>query len=79
MATILIAEDDADIRDLVVFKLEQSGHTVIPVGDGRSALRVAGGGRILSPVASRQRSRARSPSARAASPSTAVETSCHGP
>jgi DNA-binding response OmpR family regulator len=41
MATILIAEDDADIRDLVVFKLEQSGHTVIPVGDGRSALRVA--------------------------------------
>ncbi|GAT71099.1 response regulator [Planomonospora sp. ID91781] len=41
MATILIAEDDADIRDLVVFKLEQSGHTVIPVGDGRSALRMA--------------------------------------
>ncbi|WP_449064128.1 response regulator transcription factor [Planomonospora algeriensis] len=41
MATILIAEDDADIRDLVVFKLEQGGHTVIPVGDGRSALRTA--------------------------------------
>ncbi|MBG0818586.1 response regulator transcription factor [Planomonospora sp. ID82291] len=41
MAIILIAEDDADIRDLVVFKLEQSGHTVIPVGDGRSALRMA--------------------------------------
>ncbi|MFC4061860.1 response regulator transcription factor [Planomonospora corallina] len=38
MATILVAEDDADIRDLIVFKLEQIGHTVVPVGDGRSAL-----------------------------------------
>ncbi|WP_067473294.1 response regulator transcription factor [Actinomadura hibisca] len=41
MATVLVAEDDADIRDLIVFKLEQAGHTVIAVGDGRTALREA--------------------------------------
>ncbi len=38
MTTILIADDDTDIRDLVVFKLEQAGHTVIAVGDGLAAL-----------------------------------------
>ncbi|GAA3161918.1 hypothetical protein GCM10010466_61140 [Planomonospora alba] len=38
MAIVLVAEDDPDIRDLIVFKLRQSGHTVVPVGDGRSAL-----------------------------------------
>ncbi|WP_068922241.1 response regulator transcription factor [Planobispora rosea] len=41
MATVLVAEDDSDIRDLIVFKLEQAGHTVIAVGDGASALRLA--------------------------------------
>ncbi|MGI5169939.1 response regulator transcription factor [Spirillospora sp. CA-253888] len=44
MATVLVAEDDADIRDLIVFKLEQAGHTVIAVGDGRAALREATSG-----------------------------------
>ncbi len=38
MTTILIADDDTDIRDLVAFKLEQAGHTVIAVGDGLTAL-----------------------------------------
>ncbi len=38
MATIVVADDDADIRDLVVFKLEQTGHQVHAFGDGASAV-----------------------------------------
>ncbi len=38
MARIVIADDDADIRELVVFKLRQAGHEVIPVGDGAAAV-----------------------------------------
>ncbi len=38
MAKIVVADDDADIRDLVVFKLTQSGHDVVPVGDGAAAV-----------------------------------------
>ncbi|MGZ4429337.1 MAG: response regulator transcription factor [Nocardioidaceae bacterium] len=38
MAKIVVADDDADIRDLVVFKLQQSGHDVVAVGDGRAAV-----------------------------------------
>ena len=38
MAKIVVADDDADIRDLVVFKLEQSGHDVVPVSDGAAAV-----------------------------------------
>jgi len=38
MARIVVADDDADIRDLVVFKLEQSGHEVVAVGDGAAAV-----------------------------------------
>ena len=38
MAKIVVADDDADIRDLVVFKLEQSGHEVVPVSDGAAAV-----------------------------------------
>lgn len=34
MTVVLIADDDADIRDLVAFKLEQSGVDVIAVADG---------------------------------------------
>jgi DNA-binding response OmpR family regulator len=41
MTAILIAEDDEDVRDLVVFKLEQSGYDVIPVEDGAQALAAA--------------------------------------
>src|SRR3954451_5218824 len=41
MVTVLVADDDADIRDLVVFKLEQAGHHVIAVGDGAAALTAA--------------------------------------
>ncbi|MFF0159485.1 response regulator transcription factor [Streptomyces sp. NPDC005263] len=39
MARVLIADDDADIRDLVDFKLTQSGHEVTAVEDGMAALR----------------------------------------
>ena len=38
MAKIVVADDDADIRDLVVFKLQQSGHEVVSVGDGAAAV-----------------------------------------
>jgi DNA-binding response OmpR family regulator len=38
MTTVLVADDDADIRDLVTFKLEQAGHRVVAVADGVQAL-----------------------------------------
>ncbi|MFC4058820.1 response regulator transcription factor [Planomonospora corallina] len=38
MAEILIVEDDMDIRDLTVFRLEQAGHTVRTADDGSAAL-----------------------------------------
>jgi DNA-binding response OmpR family regulator len=38
MATVLLAEDDADIRFLVSFKLKQAGYQVRRFGDGLSAL-----------------------------------------
>jgi DNA-binding response OmpR family regulator len=41
VAHVLVADDDADIRDLVEFKLTQSGHQVTVVEDGLAALRAA--------------------------------------
>jgi two-component system, OmpR family, phosphate regulon response regulator PhoB len=41
MISVLVAEDDADIRDLVAFKLEQAGYDVVAVEDGPSALAAA--------------------------------------
>ncbi len=38
MARIVIADDDADIRELVVFKLRHAGHEVLPVADGSAAV-----------------------------------------
>jgi len=38
MARIVVADDDADIRDLVVFKLRQAGHDVEAVEDGAAAV-----------------------------------------
>jgi DNA-binding response OmpR family regulator len=38
MAKILIAEDDDDIRDLIVRALKEDGHELIVVGDGLTAL-----------------------------------------
>ncbi len=41
MTVVLVADDDADIRDLVAFKLEQAGLEVIAVGDGPAAVEQA--------------------------------------
>jgi len=38
MTTIVVADDDPDVRDLVQFKLEQSGMEVVSVADGGAAL-----------------------------------------
>jgi DNA-binding response OmpR family regulator len=38
VTVVLVADDDADIRDLVAFKLEQAGFEVISVEDGQTAL-----------------------------------------
>jgi DNA-binding response OmpR family regulator len=35
---ILVAEDQADIRELIVLNLQQAGHAVTAVADGRAAL-----------------------------------------
>jgi DNA-binding response OmpR family regulator len=35
---VLVADDDADIRELVAFKLEQAGFDVTSVADGAAAL-----------------------------------------
>jgi DNA-binding response OmpR family regulator len=37
-SSILVAEDQADIRDLIVLNLQQAGYAVTAVADGRSAL-----------------------------------------
>ncbi|AGZ40603.1 response regulator transcription factor [Actinoplanes friuliensis] len=41
MSTILLVEDDPDIRHLVTYKLTKGGLDVIGVGDGIAALRSA--------------------------------------
>jgi DNA-binding response OmpR family regulator len=41
MATVLLAEDDADIQLLVTFKLTQEGYQVRVFGDGLSAMAAA--------------------------------------
>jgi DNA-binding response OmpR family regulator len=41
MATVLVAEDDADIRELVAYKLQQAGHQVVSVANGLAAVAVA--------------------------------------
>ncbi|WP_305788161.1 response regulator transcription factor [Symbioplanes lichenis] len=41
MTVVLVADDDADIRDLVAFKLEQAGLEVVSVEDGQAALEQA--------------------------------------
>ena len=43
MTVVLVADDDADIRDLVTFKLEQAGLEVVAVEDGQAALEQARG------------------------------------
>jgi DNA-binding response OmpR family regulator len=45
VTTVLVAEDDSDIRDLLVFKLTRDGFDVVAVGDGNSALEAISGHR----------------------------------
>jgi DNA-binding response OmpR family regulator len=41
MTTVLVADDDPDVRDVVVFKLQQSGYEVLVAEDGEAALLLA--------------------------------------
>jgi DNA-binding response OmpR family regulator len=38
---VLVADDDADVRELVVFRLERAGYEVITAGDGEEAVELA--------------------------------------
>ncbi|HET9861371.1 MAG TPA: response regulator, partial [Nocardioidaceae bacterium] len=38
MARIVVADDDADIRDLIALKLRQGGHQIETVKDGAAAV-----------------------------------------
>lgn len=38
---ILVADDDADVRELIVFRLARAGFEVITAGDGEEAVTVA--------------------------------------
>ena len=38
---VLVADDDEDVRELVVFRLERAGYEVITAGDGEEALAIA--------------------------------------
>jgi CheY-like chemotaxis protein len=38
---VLVADDDADVRELVVFRLEHEGYAVVTAGDGEEAFAVA--------------------------------------
>jgi CheY-like chemotaxis protein len=40
-ALILVADDDADVRELVVFRLERAGYEVLTAVDGEEAVSVA--------------------------------------
>jgi two-component system response regulator MtrA len=40
-ARILVVEDEADVRELIVYRLSRSGFTVIASADGDEALRLA--------------------------------------
>ncbi|WP_433301265.1 response regulator [Actinoplanes sp. CA-030573] len=41
MPTILIADDDEDIREVIAFKLQVAGFTTLSADNGRSALNLA--------------------------------------
>ena len=40
-ALILVADDDGDVRELVVFRLERAGYRVVTAADGQEAVEVA--------------------------------------
>ncbi|HUQ64250.1 MAG TPA: response regulator [Acidimicrobiales bacterium] len=46
MKTVLVVDDDPDIRELITWKLTQAGYTTLAVGDGEAALKVATSGGV---------------------------------
>jgi two-component system chemotaxis response regulator CheY len=44
MATILVVDDSASLRSMVVFTLKQNGYNVVEAGDGQEGLNKAKGG-----------------------------------
>ena len=44
MKTVLVIDDDPDIRDLVIWKLGQAGYATLAEGDGQAGLVAACGG-----------------------------------
>jgi DNA-binding response OmpR family regulator len=44
MKTVLVIDDDPDIRDLVIWKLSQAGYATLAEGDGEAGLAAACGG-----------------------------------
>ncbi len=46
-ATILVADDEQDIRELVAYRLSRAGYTVIQARDGEEAYQLASAGQDL--------------------------------
>ena len=44
MKTVLVVDDDADIRELVIWKLHQAGYATMAAGDGEAGLVAATNG-----------------------------------
>jgi DNA-binding response OmpR family regulator len=44
MKTVLVVDDDPDIRELITWKLTQAGYSTVAVGDGEAALAAATAG-----------------------------------
>jgi DNA-binding response OmpR family regulator len=44
MKTVLVVDDDPDIRELITWKLTQAGYTTLAVADGQAALAAATSG-----------------------------------
>ncbi len=44
MKTVLVVDDDADIRELILWKLRNAGYTAIAAVDGQAGLVAASGG-----------------------------------
>jgi DNA-binding response OmpR family regulator len=44
MKTVLVVDDDADIRELIVWKLTNAGYTTLSAADGQAGLIAAAGG-----------------------------------
>ncbi|MEA2900287.1 MAG: two-component system, OmpR family, alkaline phosphatase synthesis response regulator PhoP [Actinomycetota bacterium] len=49
MKTVLVVDDDADIRTLITWKLSLAGYETIGAGDGEEAVLAANGGSPTSP------------------------------